>query len=515
MAKPVLMLGLDGWSQDIADTLVAQGRMPTFARLREESAVAKLDHGDARRSGLAWEHVATGRSPDDAKRWAAVDFDPATYQAAYTTTRQRPFIADLPVASVVFDAPYCDLASAKNARGLVNWGAHDPGVPQFSRPPGLSEELRSRFGTYPATRYIYGEVWYDPNEARAMADALVRAVEVRSQATEWLLAERLPDWDLALVVISEFHSATEALYHGWDTNHPLHGETSSAAARDGIVGVYEAVDRMVARLLERFPDARFVLFNLHGMGPNDSDVASMALLPELMYRMQFGRPYMRDWPIDAQGRPKSPARNGWSGSLIRRLPRVPLINWAVRRKLGNAHAALPLGWMPAAHYKRFWRHMDAFALPSYYDGRVRVNLAGRERHGAVPLNRHEQVLDQIEAALLACRHVDRDWPIVAKIERNERPPLELGPSEADLVVVWNKAPQGLVHDRHGQIGPLPYRRPGGHTGGQGIAYFHGEGIAPDRDIARSAFDVVPTVIEMLGHDPRNVSGGSFASLILR
>ena len=68
MVKPVLMLGLDGWSQDIADTLMAQGRMPTFARLREKSAVATLDHGDARRSGLAWEHVATGRSPDDAKR---------------------------------------------------------------------------------------------------------------------------------------------------------------------------------------------------------------------------------------------------------------------------------------------------------------------------------------------------------------------------------------------------------------------------------------------------------------
>ena len=317
------------------------------------------------------------------------------------------------------------------------------------------------------------------------------------------------------MVISEFHSAVEALYHGWDENHPLHGEPSSAAARDGIVGVYEAADRMVARLLDRFPEARFVLFNLHSMGRNDSDVASMLMLPELLYRMQFGRPYMREWPLDAQSLPKSPERNGWSGSMIRRLPRAPLFKWAVRRALCGVLGSEPIGWMPATHYQRFWRHMEAFALPSYYDGRVRVNLAGRERHGTVPLDRYAQVLDRIEATLLACRHVDRDQPIVAKIQRNPRSPLELGPSEADLVVVWDTAPQGLIHDRFGQIGPLPYRRTGGHTGGEGIAYFYGEGIESRSDIKRSAFGVVPTVIEMLGLTPRNVLGQGFAEQILR
>jgi hypothetical protein len=220
MTIPVLMLGLDGWSQDVADALMTQGRLPTFARLQRESALASLEHGDARRSGLAWEHVATGLSPDDARRWAAVDFDPATYRAVNVTTRQRPFVADLALSSVIFDAPYCDLASAANARGMVSWGAHDPGVPEFSRPHGLSDEVRARFGRYPASSYIYGEVWHDADKTRAMGEALVRAIEVRGEATEWLLGERLAGWDLAVVVVSEFHSAVEALYHGWDEGHP-------------------------------------------------------------------------------------------------------------------------------------------------------------------------------------------------------------------------------------------------------------------------------------------------------
>ena len=380
-------------------------------------------------------------------------------------------------------------------------------------PPGLADELRERFGPYPASRYIYGEVWYDPLETRAMADALVRAVEVRSRATEWLLGERLPNWDLALVVVSEFHSAAEALYHGWDESHPLHGEASSGAAHEGIVGVYEAADCMVARLLERLPHARFVLFNLHGMGPNRSDIASMALLPELMFRQQFGRPYMRDWPVDRQGRPRSPARHGWSGSMIRRLPKLDLLKWAGAKALSLQQASVPLGWMPAVHFQRFWRDMDAFALPSFYDGRVRVNLSGRERHGMVEPEGYEAVLDRIESMLLACRHPDRDSPIVASIRRNARPPLELEPSEADLVVIWDQNTQGLVHSRLGQIGPLPFSRPGGHTGGPGVAYIHGEGIGPGRRLLRSAFDVVPTVIELLGLEPLAVSGESFADQI--
>ena len=44
---------------------------------------------------------------------------------------------------------------------------------------------------------------------------------------------------------------------------------------------------------------------------------------------------------------------------------------------------LPLDWMPAAGYQRYWHWMPAFALPSFYDGRVRINLRGREASGIV------------------------------------------------------------------------------------------------------------------------------------
>ena len=89
-------------------------------------------------------------------------------------------------------------------------------------------------------------------------------------------------------------------------------------------------------------------------------------------------------------------------------------------------------------------------------------------------------------------------------------PDSLAPSEADLIILWDGAPLGLDHPVHGRIGPFPYRRPGGHTGGKGLAWIAGPGIAAGDHGTRSAFDIVPTIVELLGADPApTLSGESF------
>ena len=81
----------------------------------------------------------------------------------------------------------------------------------------------------------------------------MRAVEIRSDAARWLLSERLPDWDLALIVVSEFHSAIEPLWHGVDSSHPLHAIESGAAAGTALRDVYSAIDRLIGDLQVRIP----------------------------------------------------------------------------------------------------------------------------------------------------------------------------------------------------------------------------------------------------------------------
>lgn len=522
LASRVLMLGLDGFELSVADSLIAAGRLPALARLRAQGAFVRLDHGEAKRTGLAWEHVSSGLAPDAARRWAAVDFDPATYRVRQQPTSQRPFAAQLNARTVVFDPPYFDLSAADAVHGLVAWGAHDPGVAALSRPGTLSAEIRERFGKYPAAPWIYGFVWPSPARAREMAQALRQATRLRGEIAQWLLCERLPDWDLGIVVVSEFHSALEALWHGIDPAHPLHHLPSAAPARQGIEWVYEEADRMIARLHAALPDVHLLAFSLHGMGANDSDVASMALLPELMYRHAFGWPRLRepDWPTDAAGIPMLDESEGWSTALARAFgdppaSRSPLPGrvgrWLDRhRSAGAASDPAALGWMPGMRYRDAWPTMPAFALPSFYDGRIRVNLAGREAQGLVGRTAYAQTLDGIEAMLGECRDVITGRPMVARFERCARgDPLELSPSEADMVVLWNGAALGLEHPRLGRIGPLPYRRTGGHTGRCGAAWISGPGIPPlDLGMA-SAFDIVPTVIDLLGEAvPPGLSGRS-------
>lgn len=513
--RRVMMIGLDGCELSIAKRMMAAGRLPALSRLTAEGACHLLDHGGARRTGLAWEHVSTGLAPDLAERWAAVDFDPASYVVRQRSTNLTPFVAGLDVRTVVVDPPYFDLAKT-NARGLVGWGAHDPGVPTCAQPATLDAEIRERFGEYAANKWIYGFVWPSPEKTREMATALARAVDQRAALASWMFGERFPDWELGLVVVSEYHSAVEALWHGIDPEHPLHGLPSTEWAKRGVESVYENGDRLIADLMARFADATFVVFNLHGMGPNNSDNGSMVLLPELMYRREFGRPLMRqrNWPLSATGAPLLREDEIWRREVGRLYADGPLaaVAKAARRAL-TFKAAKPRGqpslsWMPATRYQAHWPRMRAFALPSFYDGRIRVNLKGREAQGLVEPGEYRAFCDELSAYLHACVDPVSGKPAVENVEIYAGDPLHAAESEPDLVVTWSMAPPlGLSHPDAGVIGPLPYRRTGGHTGGHGFAFLHGQGIAAGDFGLRSAFDVVPTVVELLETEPpRRISG---------
>jgi predicted AlkP superfamily phosphohydrolase/phosphomutase len=529
VARRVLMVGLDGYDPALGGRLMAEGELPALKALMARSARFDLEHGAARRTGLAWEHVSSGRSPEAAQRSAPVHFDRNAYTVRQEPTSLLPFPAALSARTVVFDAPYFDLLRAPRVRGLVGWGAHDPGVPAAARPETLPAELATRFGPYPAKRWIYGYVWPSPEQTREMGEALVKAVDVRAAASCWLLREALPDWDLGYLVVSELHSASEALWHGVDPGHPLHGHASAGPAGAAMKDVYRAVDRLVGSLAEAFPDVTLVVFNLHGMGHNGSDLPSMALLPELLFKHATGKGLFRApvVPGDAGALVDVPAGSGWGDLMDARMtvprPRRPRKQSGLRRAIqvlrgrGSAQPAGPgIGWIPAARYSAYWPVMPAFALPAFYGGRVRINLAGRERRGLVRPADYSRVCDEVEQLVRDCRDTRTGEPVVESVERMAgRDPLTIGETEADIVIVWRGSPAGFVHPSLGQIGPLPYRRTGGHTGGPGMAYVSGPGIASADHGMRDAFDVVPTIVELLGEArPAWMSGESFASLLI-
>jgi predicted AlkP superfamily phosphohydrolase/phosphomutase len=522
--RRILLVGLDGFDSVLAERFAREGLLPNLERLQAEAASFDLDPGRDKYSGLAWEHLSCGVRPRDGARWSAITFDKGTYKASQDHTVVRPFLADLgEVRSVIFDFPYFDLALAPNVRGITSWGAHDPGVASASRPDHLPEELTERFGPYPASEWIYGFCWPSAEKARSAGQALAHATKVRSLAARWLLGERLPDWDLGVVVISECHSSIEPLWHGVDPNHPLHCLESAPPAASALREVYSAIDEMLGDLRNSFPDSLLVLVSMHGMGANDSDVPAMALLPELLYRSAFGSPYMRPVEFSASlpdGTPLLAEDTHWGGPLLEAVPRFrprfhQRVVGRIKRMFRPAAPGADLEWMPAARYSSFWHKMPAFALPSFYDGRVRINVAGREARGIVPAKQYAQECQRISDLIAECRNLLSGKPVASEIYCPKQNPHGVGPSESDVYVIWEGAPLGFSHPRHGRIGPLPYLRTGGHTGKYGFLVVLGGNIPEGYRGLASSFDVVPTIIELLGqpHLP-GVSGSSLVSQLV-
>jgi predicted AlkP superfamily phosphohydrolase/phosphomutase len=355
-------------------------------------------------------------------------------------------------------------------------------------------------------------------------EALSEAVRTRALAAEWLLRDRLPDWQLGIVVVSESHSAIEPLWHGVDPTHPLHVLPSAPAAGEALRKVYEAIDRLVGDLVAAFPDTTVVAFAMHGMGTNDADLPAMALVPELLYRHAFGRPYAktRAWASELPGgAPVLAPDEGWDKVMAGVVPWPPQpgLGNRLRRLVGKANKpgwakSSDLGWMPATRYYAFWPDMPAFALPAYYDSQIRLNLEGREARGKVPLARYEAARQEIVALLEECRDAATGETAVAAIHLHDRAPLEMGPTEADIYVSFRPGLCALDHPRTGRIGPYPFRRTGGHSGPWGFLWAAGEGIAPGVRGGASSFDVAPTILDWLDQKrPAVLSGASLLSRI--
>jgi hypothetical protein len=263
----------------------------------------------------------------------------------------------------------------------------------------------------------------------------------------------------------------------------------------------------------------------------------MVLLPELLLRWSLGERRLEvpaEWSRTPERVPVGDERAvNWSRawfdgvapsaaaprpSLKSRM--LSLFPDAVQRKVRRARQerrdqGLPVGyrdldWQPACWYADRWPAMRAFALPSFYDGRVRVNLRGREAAGTVAPADYERVLDEIEALARECVDPITGASVVESVERPAGgDPFALDRSLSDLVIVWAGCPLAFHHPHHGAMGPVPYRRTGGHTGPYGFASITGPDLAPGAHGIGAALDVAPTVYELVaGRPAEHLSGTS-------
>ena len=542
----VVAVGLDAMERTLVEALMADGALPNLAAIRNRAVRCHLQNTVEYRSELPYTQFLTGKGGSANGYWTTVAFDPSTYDVATTGALDaKPFYALGQGTKVVqFDVPHSVLADDVDGIQITGWGCHSPQYPRAARPAGMLREIDARFGPHPAWGNDSEPGWYEPDYIEALTEALRVGAHRRIDVLEWL-QRRVPDWDLLLTVMSEPHSAGHHLWHGIDVDHPLHHAATAELARQRLLDTYAAVDDAIGRLDRSLPDdVALMVFALHGMQPNENDLPSLVLLPELLHRLWKGRPLLRDgeqstWAADGY-EPLVPERHqrwiaymqaAFAGRFrddpvhrLRTLVPGPLVDLA-RRATGR-FVPPPVGvlgwpvppetdlsieeirqwrehlrWQVPTWYRRHWPTMPAFVLPTFSDAHVRINLAGRERDGIVPREQYRAVGEQVIDIVRRCRDPRTGEPVLEDaLWTHGDDPFDPGAPDADLVLFWRRPVDALEHPDAGTVGPFPFMRTGEHSSA-GFAYLAAPGLAPTDLGERSALDVTPTIVELLGHQP--------------
>jgi predicted AlkP superfamily phosphohydrolase/phosphomutase len=530
MTAPTIALALDAFSPVLLERWIDEGRLPVLARLRQQGIYGRIATADHpyEYSWLAFLH---GASPGQTGQWTLYDYDPVHYtvseRSVYGFDGLAPFYALGDGTRVaVFDLPQTGVVDGVDGVQILGWGSEENLGLSIASPPTLIDEIQARHGMHPmhesaGLRILPGvgdapavsfrnPSLYDTAALLELKDRLLLGIQRRTAILHDLLDQG--PWQFLLAAYGETHLAGHLFWH-FRHAHPVR-EALDLPDIDPVLEIAEAVDASLGSLLARLPeDARLAVFSVHGMKANSLDLATTTFLPEFLYRLHFGSAALAEGQA---GTPVPPPagdyRRHWKDEM-----------WALATAAGAEQLDSPqqlearddpLDWNPTVWYRPVWPGLPAFALPSYSDGMIRLNVQGRERTGVVAAADYPRHCADIIAALGHLRNARSGRPMVRDVLRVREQPFDTDPTQptADLIVRWNdnESTDCVESPDIGRIGPIPYFRSGGHAA-KGFCILKGPGIAEGVALtgANSVQDLSATLLAMLGRDiPAHITGRS-------
>ena len=85
----VIVLGLDGLDPATVDLLMSEGKLPNFAKLRQQGAYSRLQSRKPLLSPVVWSTIATGKTPDRHGIGHFVAMDQETGESLPVTSEMR------------------------------------------------------------------------------------------------------------------------------------------------------------------------------------------------------------------------------------------------------------------------------------------------------------------------------------------------------------------------------------------------------------------------------------------
>ncbi|NEQ97186.1 MAG: nucleotide pyrophosphatase [Cyanothece sp. SIO2G6] len=533
MKRTVIAIGLDAADPSVIEKWMSQGYLKNIRQLRDQGAYGRLKTFDHYRAETPWTTFLTGCSPKKTGYWSPIKYYQETYTAdtvqAYDYSHYKPFYAvDSSKRVAIVDMPHARLCEDLNGVQMMAWGAHSPQGPSESSPAPLFQEMVEQYGEHPVLRKDGADTLNIP-ALKTLLKHLKTGVERRAQICQDLIQREA--WDFFLTVFGETHSVGHYFWHFSQPDHPWHEEFQACFDTDPMLEIFEAIDRGIGDILAKAPsDAQVVVFAAHGMGANTMDLPSLVYLPEFMYRFNF--PEKRGIAPGTEGTKvgkyiadEEAQKNGWAKTvwnlhrdpnLVRRFLRSVLPQRAVNRFADYFDSpegsdlrspfwlkkhGVPQPFQPAIWYSSMWPQMKAFALPSFSEGYIRINLKGREAQGIVDPSEYHAVCDEIITALQGMKDARTGQPMVERVERTRQNPLDNDPNlpDADIVVIWQEKTVADAVDIEGlgRIGPVPFLRTGSHRA-DGFIVAKCDGVEAGSSLEQGhSLDLAPTLMHLM------------------
>jgi predicted AlkP superfamily phosphohydrolase/phosphomutase len=430
--QKVFIIGWDGATFDLIRPWVAEGKLPTIARILQAGSHGPLRSSMPPWTFPAWSSFMTGMNPGKHGIFDFTRRQPGKYEVEFVNGGQRraPSFwnilsrAGRRVVSISVPCTY----PPEPVNGVMISGFDAPGLggktaradARGMHPPELCDELNRQLGGHPMGAFIINEV--NRGRPEIGLDRMLQVVERKAATAKYLMQTR--QWDCFMILFGESDGVGHHFWKYCDDKSPLF-QQHDAGLRDSILRVYQALDRETGELMSRLPpDTTVLMMSDHGFG----GTGDWVIHPNCWLRerglLQF-RGRAAHW--------RSRALEGLKLRAVAVLPAFVkrLIYRVGRRSLGSLESRVRYGMID-------WSHTQAYFEENPYYPTLWINLRGRQPKGIVePGREYEELRDRLISELAAWRHPETGDPIVQKAFRREEvysgPCVEQAP---DIVVKW-------------------------------------------------------------------------------
>ena len=495
--RRALLIGLDGATWRLLDPMMEEGVLPNLARLRAGGTWGELESTIPPVTAPAWTTFQTGVLPGKHGVYAFNQYRKQSYRTTLVSSRdiRSPVIWELVsdndkrVAVVNVPLTY----PPRPVNGFLIAGMQTPNLKSdFTHPSGLREELMR---TVPDYRIIVPQTEFNLHGLDRFVEMSTKAEQARFNAFCYVLKEKCPDWDLAMVHVQSTDTVQHAIYCWLDAT-----DTRFSCDRyTRALSLYKAIDEQIGSVLNEFADDETLVIVLsdHGHGSIYKTINVNAHL----HHMGF---------LSLRGAQTSISFTGWLRKALRVLLRMD--RWNLNKALLPKRFRRPLMERLSQNMMIDWEHTQAYMINGWVYAYIYLNVKGRELAGVVEPALYDKVRAQVARAMKELRDPDTGQPVVGHVHpREEVFEGEFAQAAPDLIVV--PAPgyeftASVFQDteaviRHNRVGR---DHVGSHTM-DGILVASGAMVRPGPIVGARLVDLFPTILAWLGVPIPSITDG--------